>query len=333
MVQIGNVSYRPLDVGQILRDVEDIKGARTNRMIRENAMKRQGQMDEARRGALQGKLSSLGDLITMSPDGAVQFMDAVTRMGDDQRVKAKKSIEDTGRMAAYVLGGETPEEQAQRYAIILEQLPDDVRSKMPDQYDPNVVKFHLSKAMETSKVFDAATAEGKADAKHQNALELEGAKAENAMELQGAKGENALTLQGAKAEDATALEGVKAENALTLEDAKAQRQLTEIGAKGDQARKTNAAKGEGSGIKSADSNNIGRAVSTAFGGFYDPVNGTFSGLDKDTATRALAIRARAERIFMDSRGTIGHGEAVEQAMEEAKDGKDGDDGDPLGLFG
>jgi hypothetical protein len=66
-----------------------------------------------------------------------------------------------------------------------------------------------------------------------------------------------------------------------------------------------------------------------FGGFYDPVSGTFSNMDKDVATRALAIMARAEEIFAE--GKLGHRQAANKAMGEAKAAADDND-DPAGLF-
>lgn len=317
MVQIGDVRYRPLDYAQILRDVEDIKGARTNRRVRENVMTRQDQMDEARRGFLQGRLGSMDDLITLSPDGAMKFMDAVDRMGQDERARAQESIENTGRMAAYVLQGETPEEQAQRYAAIRQSLPPDQAKMLPEEYDPNVVRLHLSRAMETSKLFDVMTAE---DVATTTAGRAAGVRAE--------KRANVLSDTAQEREEEMADAAAKQKNV-----------LAQIGAKGGEARETAAAKAAATatakatappeGMTSAESNTISRLVGDLFGGLYDPQTGTFRNLSKDERPRAHKMKARAERIFLDARNSGRHltpAEAVQQAKDEggAKGGGDGD---------
>ena len=43
-IQIGDTSFDPFNYAQVLQGVERIKTARTNRMIGENKLKRQGQM-------------------------------------------------------------------------------------------------------------------------------------------------------------------------------------------------------------------------------------------------------------------------------------------------
>lgn len=94
---------------------------------------------------------------------------------------------------------------------------------------------------------------------------------------------------------------------------------------------TRAGQSGGEGMKSADSNAIARAIGTAYGGNYDPVSGTFSGLNKGAALEALAAAARAEQIWMAAQAgnrPIGHRAAANQAMKEAR----ATGPDPMGLF-
>lgn len=69
--------------------------------------------------------------------------------------------------------------------------------------------------------------------------------------------------------------------------------------------------------KSADANSIMRFSAGLFSGTFDPLTQEFAALTPDQAQRALAIGARAARIFVDSGGTILHQEAVEQAARES----------------
>ncbi len=137
------------------------------------------------------------------------------------------------------------------------------------------------------------------------------------------------------------LDAAQRDRALKALKAKQDREDKALEKKREQAVEDRDVKESGlKAIKSADSNAIARAVGTAFGGFYDPVNGTFSGLDPDTATRALSIMGRAEEIWAEAQASgkpIGHRAAANQAMNEAKadsgrggDGS-GDENNPLGL--
>lgn len=70
---------------------------------------------------------------------------------------------------------------------------------------------------------------------------------------------------------------------------------------------------KGFGIKSSDSNAIGRQVTTLFGGRYSPTTGEFMGLKKEVAQDAQAVRTVAERIFLNGGGEVTHAEAVTKA--------------------
>lgn len=68
----------------------------------------------------------------------------------------------------------------------------------------------------------------------------------------------------------------------------------------------------------SDSNAMYRQVAAAFGGIYDPMTNTIAGIDPSQAGRIQAIVSRAEAIYIENRGAMGHAQAVEQAMLDAE---------------
>lgn len=63
-------------------------------------------------------------------------------------------------------------------------------------------------------------------------------------------------------------------------------------------------------------NDVRMRVADLFGGVYDPMTGRIAGLDKDKTTKALAMMARAERIYADADGTKTPAEAATEAARE-----------------
>lgn len=65
--------------------------------------------------------------------------------------------------------------------------------------------------------------------------------------------------------------------------------------------------------KPADANTLFRAAGAMFGGIYDPITGTFTGLDDATAQKVAMLAQLAEQALRTSGGSIGHHEAIAQA--------------------
>ena len=70
------------------------------------------------------------------------------------------------------------------------------------------------------------------------------------------------------------------------------------------------------GIKTADANSINALGAAMFKGLYNQATGGFSFKNKKDRTQALNLIARAQRIFLDAKGKLVHGEAVKQAARE-----------------
>lgn len=99
-----------------------------------------------------------------------------------------------------------------------------------------------------------------------------------------------------------------------------------------------AARGPGGDFKfkASDSNAIGRQAVQLYGGYFDPVTQKFSGLDPDKAAKVQAAHARAEEIYIENRGRIGHGQAMALAGRELgipiKNPADRSTYDPAGIL-
>jgi hypothetical protein len=137
---------------------------------------------------------------------------------------------------------------------------------------------------------------------------------------------NWVTLQLARAREIDSIyDAIDAEaddartqtNALALDDHQLQNDITLEGVKSDNAiRKSVAdAEAEGAGgVDTAGSNAVARVVAGFFGGTYGP-DGTFGGMDKETAAKSLEVAAKAETLMKETPG-LAINEAVQKAAEE-----------------
>lgn len=82
-----------------------------------------------------------------------------------------------------------------------------------------------------------------------------------------------------------------------------------------QKGKKQAAKRKGA-IESKDVGKLNASVADIFGGTFDPISGRIMGLDKKSRTKAAALKARAQRLFINAKGTMAHDEAVNKAARE-----------------
>lgn len=68
-------------------------------------------------------------------------------------------------------------------------------------------------------------------------------------------------------------------------------------------------------FEATDTNSIRGLVTTAFGGFYDPVSGNITGIKKEDARNLNRVTAKASQVFKANPG-MPHAQAVEQAFAE-----------------
>lgn len=115
---------------------------------------------------------------------------------------------------------------------------------------------------------------------------------------------NFITLQLARARELDSIyERIDSDAAAARDQTNA---LALVGAKAS-------AEGAG-GVDTAGSNAVARVVAGFFGGTYGP-DGTFGGMDKETAAKSLEVAAKAEELKRAT-PSLGINQAVEQAAQE-----------------
>jgi hypothetical protein len=75
---------------------------------------------------------------------------------------------------------------------------------------------------------------------------------------------------------------------------------------------------EGGGFRAADASVFSRSAAEAYGGFYDPATGQFSGLDTETARKAAELAASAAKSWRESGGDLSHNEAFASALSQLR---------------
>lgn len=197
-----------VDVGRAYAQAENIKGARTQNKL--NALrlkqaerqeqqapemqKRQNALTGLRQKAATGDADSQRQLLALDPEGGAKFIDAVSKMDKSQLDRTKNTVDEIGRMSATVLNAK-PERQATLYQQMLSMLPDDARSKMPSEFDPDFMQLSLSKATAMDKILEnpKAIRLGDQDVVYKQGREIGRAKREEPK----ASGSNALNIKSA----------------------------------------------------------------------------------------------------------------------------------------
>ncbi|QZI87777.1 hypothetical protein PODOV050v2_p0012 [Vibrio phage 66E30.1] len=284
-----------IDLGDLYRTTEAVKGARTQnrlsqlqldeteREIAERpakeaaATERKNLLTGLRQKAVGGDVSAQQQLLALDPEGGATFIDAVTKM-DDRKLKAtQRSVDEMGQLAGYVLQGKTPEEQARRYQLMYQGVSPEVQSKLPEAYDPQFMELSLSKAMAMDKLL------------------------ENPKAIQ-VGGEDVVYKAGREVERKT------------------------------RPVKTSGTGSDGGGIKSADESLMYRQSVELLGGLFDQA-GNITNLDPTVRNKVQGIATEATNIFRE--GGVTRSQAVKQAAQkfglEVPDAGSTVDNDPLGI--
>lgn len=170
-----------INLANILQNVEQIKSARQAREINalrmQQAEKQLGYMDEDRawemserqnmldsraaaaaaakqENALRGKVAdgdqgAMRQFIALKPDEGKKILEAYEKMGEQEKKQATENIDAAGRMAAYVLQSENPEQAYQR---VRENVSPEMQAGMPEKYDRNYVTMQLARAREIEQL-------------------------------------------------------------------------------------------------------------------------------------------------------------------------------------
>ena len=152
---------------------ETIKGARTQnkrnelalqeeqRIIDERpakeaaAAKREEIITGLRSKYAAGDQSAAQQLLSIDPEGGAKFIDAVSKMNEEQRKATQRNVDEIGKLSAYVLDGGTPEEQARRYNLMRNGLSAEAQKGLPAEYDPNFMSMSLIRAQSMDQILEA----------------------------------------------------------------------------------------------------------------------------------------------------------------------------------
>jgi len=278
-----------IDYGQIAANVESIKTARLNResaqLDLDAKRKAAGQADNVlglRVRAATGDASAVPELVALDPGAAAEFLTAWDRMSEPERAEAAAGIDMMGRAATFVLDSPDP---ARAYAAVLGTLPEDLRAKLPPEYNQMHVEWMLAMATESDKLIEDRMAR-QADSRKRTEDEAADIRAENRR--------------------------AEAENRAAVRDAGLERETNRL--------KAEAERGAAGGlreVKASDSNALGSAAASLFGGvMVQQADGSYSvsGLAPDEAQRAMSVAALAESIWKAD-PALGHREAAKRAAE------------------
>lgn len=161
-----------INVGKLYSDIENIKGARTRNKLatlqlaeaeripqqREQEALRQNKLAGLRTDIVGGEPQQVEmatkQLLAIDPVEGGKFLDTVAKM-DSRKLKiAQQNVEEMGKMASFVLTGQTPEEQNRRYMMMRENLPKATLANLPEKYDPNFMEVSLAKAQSMASILE-----------------------------------------------------------------------------------------------------------------------------------------------------------------------------------
>jgi len=246
-----------IDMGQVYKTTEAVKGSRQTRKAnalamdwkkedRESARQRSQTINQLRTkvaaGGEEGKQAER-QLIAFAPAEATKVQEAFANMDKRQRKQASENVETLGRVSTFVLEGQTVEEQSQRYQRARANLAPEIVANMPEEYDPNFVQIGLARARELEDMLG------------------------NPEQITFG-GEDRLYKDGRQIESTTS-------NALLKQQAG----------------------GSGSDFKSSDENLMYKQAAALFGGHTDPVTGQMKNILNSDVPKVQAIVTRAAELF------------------------------------
>ena len=294
----GNQGF---SLGNTLQQAESIKAARMRNELSQRTLDRDARSQGLREQAVGGNRNALAGLAATDPGGASDLMNTIAQMDAPKREQAQASIDQLGRVAAWVLQSPDP---AAAYAQAKTLLTPEFAAQLPEQYDENMMKLAISQAMKLDEVLAAPV-----EAERERAGEARDIRAENRAEARNVakEGRNELrTIRQNEAELQNTMTEAEFKEELKRETAK--REAARVGQKPSAAKR----------IKNADSKTLmSYAANSYFGNMFEVVDGTVTmpGLDSETGRKILELVGLSEEIFMRE-PEIGHARAVQKAARQ-----------------
>lgn len=163
-----------VDMADIYRTTAAVKGARTQNKLADLRLSEeeykiaqrpvqqafQNKLTGLRQESVTGDVNAQQQLLALDPENGPSFINAIEGMDEAKRAAVKRNVDLMGRGANFVLSGATLEQQQQRYATLLENLPPEASAKMPAEYSPEFMELSLSKAMSMNQLLEAPKSVG-----------------------------------------------------------------------------------------------------------------------------------------------------------------------------
>jgi len=116
---------------------------------REQQAQQAQQMNQLRGQVATGDQQALRQFIAINPQEGKQILEAYTKMDEPAKKAAQQNIDMLGRMAAYVLQSDNPEQAYQEVRANIN--PEDAKG-MPETFDRNFVTMQLARAREIEEI-------------------------------------------------------------------------------------------------------------------------------------------------------------------------------------
>lgn len=158
-----------IDMAEIYRTTAAVKGVRTQNKLNELQLseaqykvdqrpieqERKNKLTALRQQSVTGDVDAQQQLLALDPENGPSFIDAISKMDETKRAGVKRNVDEIGRGSMFVLNGKTPEEQAQRYQTLRENLSPEAAAGLPEVYDPSFMELALSKATAMDKLLES----------------------------------------------------------------------------------------------------------------------------------------------------------------------------------
>lgn len=141
------------ELGQI--ELDETKRAIAERPKIEAAkLERQNTLSGLRQDAAGGNTDAAHRLMALDPENGPKFIEQINSMDDRQREQMQSQVDEIGNLSAYVLQGKTQEEKSRRYQVMLAGVSEDVKSRLPADFDEDFMTFSMSKAMTMDELLE-----------------------------------------------------------------------------------------------------------------------------------------------------------------------------------
>lgn len=169
-----------IDMADIYRTTEAVKGSRIRNEGARTENKLAGmtltpEAQSLKQDVIGGNEEAGRKLAALDPRNGQKFVDAIAGMDTRKREAVARNVDEIGRASMFVLAGSSPEQQAQRYATMRENLSPEAAAGLPEVYDPQFMELSLAKATTMQQLLQNPTvvSSGGDDVTYQRGREID----------------------------------------------------------------------------------------------------------------------------------------------------------------